>query len=55
MYDSPIKDHKKSQSLSKAVFGYEIDRNAFQKESYLSKILNDRLEPYLNKQKNSTI
>lgn len=31
VYDSPIKTHKKSQSLSKAVFGYEIDRNAFQK------------------------
>lgn len=50
--ESPVKDHKKSQSLSKAVFGYEIDRNAFQKESYLSKILGDRLSPYLTK-KNS--
>lgn len=51
-YDSPIKTHQKSQSVSKTVFGYEIDRTAFQKQSYLSKVLSDRLEPYLNKQKN---
>ncbi len=41
--ESPIKNHRTSQSLSKSVFGYEIDRTAFQKQSYLSKILNDRL------------
>lgn len=42
-YESPPRGQQKSQSLSKSVFGYEIDRNAFQNESYLSKILNNRL------------
>ena len=49
-YDSPISSREKtprSQSLSKSVFGYEIDRQIFRKESYLSKVLGDRLEPYL--------
>lgn len=39
----PPRGYQKSHSVSKSVFGYEIDRNAFQNESYLSKILSNRL------------
>jgi hypothetical protein len=33
--------------LSKTVFGYEINPENFKRESYLSKVLTDRLSPYL--------
>ena len=53
MYDSPPPPQhnpvKKSQSLSKSVFGYDIDTDSFKRESYLSKILGDKLGPYLKK------
>jgi hypothetical protein len=38
-----------SSNLSSTVFGYNINYDNFKQESYLSKLLSDRLEPYLNK------
>ncbi len=53
-YDRSLQSGRNTQSVAKTVFGYDIDKTAFQKESYLSKILNDRLEPYMNKRKESS-
>ncbi len=47
--DNKRKPIQNSNSISSTVFGYNLNYETFKRESYMSKLLSDRLEPYLSK------
>ena len=52
LYDDQDRRNKpvqNSSNVSSTVFGYDINYDRFKKESYFSKLLSDRLDPFLSK------
>ena len=47
--DQIRKPIQNSNNVSSTIFGYNINYETFKRESYMSKVLSDRLEPFLSK------